>query len=337
MGAVYSNRAYSKTMNWKRISGAIFLVGCLASTAFIWDKWKLWNVPIGSEENWCLEIGPNDLSPNSPTYWAESFPHVYRVIEWRKWSIHPGRYCENHEIPVHQIARRIATGEREEVSVIVPAKREVSKIAMTISSRIWAKNDAVLKAIHQDSVYWRILPNTYRMYWEASAETVVKRLLRENEKWWTQNRLNLATALGLTPREIVTLASIVQEETSKLDEAPRVAGLYLNRLRKGMLLQADPTLKFALGDWSIQRLLDKDKRVLSPYNTYLNPGLPPGPIRTPEPAYIDAVLQAENHRYLYMCAKPDGSGRHAFAVQYSDHLRNARAWQNMLNREQIYR
>jgi UPF0755 protein len=175
------------------------------------------------------------------------------------------------------------------------------------------------------------------MYWEASAETVVKRLLRENEKWWTQNRLNLANALGLTPREIVTLASIVQEETSKLDEAPRVAGLYLNRLRKGMLLQADPTLKFALGDWGIQRLLDKDKRVLSPYNTYLNPGLPPGPIRTPEPTYIEAVLQAENHSYLYMCAKPDGSGRHAFAVQYSDHLRNARAWQNMLNREQIYR
>jgi UPF0755 protein len=143
--------------------------------------------------------------------------------------------------------------------------------------------------------------------------------------------------MGMTAREVVILASIVQEETARVDEAPRVAGLYLNRLKKGMLLQADPTLKFALGDWNIRRLLDQDKLVDSPYNTYRSPGLPPGPIRIPEAAYIDAVLNAENHPYLYMCAKPDGSGTHAFATSYAQHLRNARDYQRMLNREQIYR
>ena len=136
---------------------------------------------------------------------------------------------------------------------------------------------------------------------------------------------------------MVTLASIVQEETANRSEAKTVAGLYLNRLERGMLLQADPTLKFALGDWTIQRLLDKDKNVLSPYNTYRNTGLPPGPIRIPEAFYIDAVLNAESHDYLFMCARPDGSGTHAFARRYGQHLKNARAWQDMLNRERIYR
>jgi len=163
------------------------------------------------------------------------------------------------------------------------------------------------------------------------------RLRSESRNWWTADRLKQAWSLGLTQREVVTLASIVQEETATVEEAPRVAGLYLNRLKKKMLLQADPTLKFALGDWTIRRLLDEDKKIASPYNTYRNPGLPPGPIRIPEPTYLEAVLQAEQHNYLYMCAKPDGSGTHAFARNYAQHLRNAREYQTMLNRQRIYR
>jgi UPF0755 protein len=324
-------------MNWKSVSGIIVLLGLLGSGLWAWDKWTLWNSPVGSMETWCIEIGPDDVSPDSPSYWAAALPEAQRVIAWRGWSVRPGRYCESGEVPAHRIARRIATGEREEIPVIVPAKRHVADIAAAIANRMWVDSAALVKALDQDSMRWRIVPNTYRMYWEASADDVAARLVHESEKWWNRDRLKTAWDMGLTAQEVVTLASIVQEETARLDEAPRVAGLYLNRLKKGMLLQADPTLKFAIGDWEIQRLLDKDKRVDSPYNTYLNPGLPPGPIRIPEPTYIDAVLQAEKHHYLYMCAKPDGSGRHAFAARYADHLRNARAWQNMLNREQIYR
>ncbi len=324
-------------MSWKSFLGIIVLTGLGASGFYALGKWNLWHAPVGPSKSWCIEIGPDDVDSDSPNYWATKYPEVQGIIAWRGWSVRPGRYCENNQVPAHQIARRIATGEREEISVIVPAKRHLREISSAISSRIWADSTALYQALDQDSIRWRIVPNTYRIYWEASAHDVVVRLLRENQNWWNQKRLKTAADLGLTPREVVTLASIVQEETARLDEAPRVAGLYLNRLHKGMLLQADPTLKFALDDWGIQRLLDKDKLVVSPYNTYLNPGLPPGPIRVPEPTYIDAVLQAEKHNYIYMCAKPDGSGKHAFASHYGDHLRNARKWQNMLNREQIYR
>ncbi len=324
-------------MNGKAVSGIIVLIGLVGSGVWAWDKWTLWHATVGSTETWCIEISPDDLSPDSPSYWGIALPEAQRVITWRGWSVRPGRYCESSKVPAHRIARRIATGEREEIPVIVPAKRHIGDIAAAIASRMWADSAALVEALDQDSMRWRIVPNTYRMYWEVSADDVAARLLRESEKWWNRERLQTAWSMGLTAREVVTLASIVQEETARLDEAPRVAGLYLNRLKKGMLLQADPTLKFALGDWGIQRLLDKDKQVDSPYNTYRNPGLPPGPIRIPEPTYIDAVLHAEKHSYIYMCAKPDGSGKHAFAVRYADHLRNARAWQNMLNREQIYR
>ncbi len=324
-------------MKWKAIFGMIAVIGCVASGLWGWEKWTLWHAPVGPDETWCIQIGPDELDPDSEAYWGTQLPEAAQIIAWRGWSVRAGRYCESGPVPAHVIARRIATGERDEMPVIVPAKRHIEEIAGAIARRVWADSAALVHALDVDSLLWRIIPNTYRMYWESDADDVAARLILESEKWWNRNRLTTAWDMKLTAREVVTLASIVQEETARLDEAPRVAGLYLNRLKKGMLLQADPTLKFALGDWGIQRLLDKDKRVNSPYNTYLNPGLPPGPIRIPEPSYIDAVLNAEKHSYLYMCAKPDGSGKHAFAVRYADHLRNARAWQNMLNREQIYR
>ena len=142
---------------------------------------------------------------------------------------------------------------------------------------------------------------------------LVDRMVKEWKKWWSLERRAQAEAKGLTPEEAGILASIVKSETSRLDEAPTVAGLYLNRLRRGMRLQADPTLIYALGDFSIRRVLNVHREVDSPYNTYKYPGLPPGPINYPEPAYLEAVLNAEEHGYIFMCAREDFSGYHAFA------------------------
>lgn len=301
---------------------------------YSWAKYGEWNHPVGTDANWCVEIPPDG---NVQVFLEAHHPHIAAVIGWRGWSIYPGKYCEIGAVPAHRIARRIATGQREEITLPLPSKRSVADIAGALAPRIWADSASIAQALDTDSMLWRILPNTYRVYWETDATGLAQRLRKESDKWWNADRLKKAWALGLSPREVVTLASIVQEETAQVSEAHAVAGLYLNRLKKKMLLQADPTLKYALGDWSIQRLLDEDKKVDSPYNTYRNPGLPPGPIRIPETHYIEAVLNPEKHNFLYMCAKPDGSGTHAFARTYSQHLRNARAYQSMLNRERIYR
>ena len=310
------------------------VVAIVAAAGYAANKYSTWTRAVGSDANWCIEIPP---SGNTRDYLAANHPDIAAVIDWRGWSIYPGKYCEMGPQPAHAIARRIATGQREEITLPVPSKRSVAEIAKAVAPRIWADSASIAAALSTDSMKWQIAPNTYRVYWETTADQLAQRLRAESNAWWTADRIKRAWALGLSQREVVTLAAIVQEETANAAEAPTVAGLYLNRLKKKMLLQADPTLKYALGDWSIQRVLDEDKKVDSPYNTYRNPGLPPGPIRIPELAYVEAVLNADQHNYLYMCAKPDGSGTHAFARTYNQHLRNARAYQNMLNRERIYR
>ena len=325
-------------MNAKVRIGIILLAlvacGAVVGGLWAWQKYRMWNETVGEASNWCIEIPPID----DPEAWLDDeFPAVSAIIQWRQWSLYPGRYCQIGPQPAHDVARRIATGKREEVSIPVPSKRTVAEIAGAIAPRIWADSASIHMALAADSMMWRVIPNTYRVYWEIDAEGIAARMRSESAAWWNADRLKKAWALGLGQKEVMTLASIVQEETADVSEAPRVAGLYLNRLKKKMLLQADPTLKFALGDWTLRRVLDEDKKVASPYNTYRNPGLPPGPIRIPDPRYIDAVLNAEQHNFLYMCAKPDGSGNHAFARTYNEHLKNARAWQNMLNRERIYR
>lgn len=324
-----------KLKRWVRsslITGIILCAGLAG--AYAWFYYKMWNKPVGSRDGWCLEITPEQAQSGS---WKALNTDIAGVIEWRRWSAYAGRYCEPGIVSAHEIARRIATGQREEVAVAIPAKRSIQQLAGAVAPKLNADSARIVALLQPDSIQWRIVTNTYNMYWEADAQDLKERLLKESVRWWNRKRIEQAWELGMSQKEVVTLASIVQEETANRSEAKTVAGLYLNRLERGMLLQADPTLKFALGDWTIQRLLDKDKNVLSPYNTYRNTGLPPGPIRIPEAFYIDAVLNAESHDYLFMCARPDGSGRHAFARRYGQHLKNARAWQDMLNRERIYR
>jgi UPF0755 protein len=179
------------------------------------------------------------------------------------------------------------------------------------------------------------IPNTYEVYWNISTERLVERLKREHDVFWNENRRNKAKELRLSPVEVSILASIVEEETAIADEMPIVAGVYINRLYKGMRLEADPTVKFAAGDFSLQRILFKHLEIESPYNTYLHGGLPPGPIRIPSIQGIDAVLNYSKHNYLFMCAKEDFSGRHNFAVTLREHNRNAERYRAELNRRGI--
>lgn len=176
-----------------------------------------------------------------------------------------------------------------------------------------------------------LMPDTYEFYWNITPEKMLDRMNDYYNEFWTSERKAKAEKLGLTPDEVATIASIVEEETVKADERGKVARLYLNRYQQGMRLQADPTVKFALGDFSIKRITVPMTQVSSPYNTYRVNGLPPGPIRLPEKSTIDAVLDAPQHDYLYMCAKADFSGYHDFTRDYAAHLDNAHRYQAALN------
>jgi UPF0755 protein len=179
------------------------------------------------------------------------------------------------------------------------------------------------------------IPNTYEIYWNTTVDKWLERMKKEYDRFWTKERLAKANAIRLNPVEVSILASIVEEETAARREYPVVAGLYLNRLKKGMLLQADPTVKFAIGDVTLRRILNTHLQVESPYNTYKHPGLPPGPIRIPSIEAIEGVLNYRDHNYLYMCAKEDFSGTHNFAVTLEEHNRYAQKYREALNRNHI--
>ena len=189
---------------------------------------------------------------------------------------------------------------------------------------------------NRQTIVAMFIPNTYEVYWNVSPERFMARMKREYKAFWNASRQEKAQAAGLSPVEVSVLASIVEEESAAVDEYPVIAGLYLNRLKAGIPLQADPTVKFAVGDFSLRRILDKHLEVDSPYNTYKYAGLPPGPIRIPSIQALDAVLNYTKHRYLYMCAKEDFSGRHNFAVTLAEHNRNAARYRSELNRRKIF-
>jgi UPF0755 protein len=181
------------------------------------------------------------------------------------------------------------------------------------------------------------IPNTYELYWNIDANDVVEKMTNEYNRFWNEERRSKAESLNMNPIEVSILASIVDKETTKVSEMPRIAGVYVNRLKKNWLLQADPTLVFALGDFEIKRVLDVHKEIESPYNTYKYIGLPPGPICIPSIAAIDAVLNAEKHKFFYFCAKDDLSGYHVFAINMREHNKNAEKYRKALNKMKIWK
>lgn len=239
------------------------------------------------------------------------------------------------------IARRIANRQQTPVRVTFNNIRTLQQLADRIANQmdftaedfIAACNSVLPNYGFKNSQQYpaAFLPDTYEFYWTTSAENTVERLLKVRNNFWNDTRRAKAASLGLTPVEVASIAAIVEEETANRAERPTVARLYINRLKKGMKLQADPTVKFAVGDFSLRRILKKHLQTESPYNTYLHSGLTPGPIRIPTAQTLNDVLDAPQHSYLYMCAKEDFSGQHNFAVDYATHLANARRYQKALN------
>ena len=260
------------------------------------------------------------------------------------FNFHPrtGRYHVYPEMTCLQLFRLLRNGTQEPMNLVVPTARTMDRLASVLSQSLMIDSAEIAMAL-TDSFYLAnlgyttatvpalFIPNTYEVYWDISADKLIERMERENKRFWTTEREAKAKACGLTHEEVATLASIVDEETANDAEKPTIAGLYLNRLRKGMLLQADPTVKFAVGDFTLRRILGKHLKVESPYNTYLVEGLPPGPIRIPSIAGLEAVLNYKKHDYLYMCAKENFSGTHNFAKTLSEHQKNARRYIQALN------
>ncbi len=261
-------------------------------------------------------------------------------------SFKPGHYVIKPEMSNIELARAIKLGMQTPVRVTLNNIRIPSQLAAKLAPQIDADSASIMQAITSsklaekygvDSVtlFSMFLPNTYEFYWTVTPEEFVDRMTREYERFWTEERDAKRERSGLSRLEVATLASIVAEETLKSDEKPRIAGVYINRLRKGMPLQADPTIKYAMQDFGLRRILHKHLKYPSPYNTYINRGLPPSPIRMVDGNTIDAVLNFEENNYLYFCARPTFDGYHSFASSYSQHLRNARAYHAALNARKI--
>ncbi len=262
--------------------------------------------------------------------------------------IYPGRYKITQRMSNNELVNKLRSGNQDVVRLTFNNIRTLNELAEKISEQLepdseefYAKfSDTSIQNKYGFSPYTMaamFIPNTYEFYWNTKPEVFIERMHKEYKKFWNNSRKAKAAKIHLTQEEVITLASIVEEETLKEDEKPKIAGVYINRLAIDMLLQADPTVVFSIGDFNMRRVLKKHKLIKSPYNTYMYSGLPPGPICLPEIKSIDAVLDYKKHKYLYFCAKPDFSGYHSFARTYKEHDKNAKAYQRELNKRRIYR
>lgn len=260
--------------------------------------------------------------------------------------IHSGKYAVTPEESTFTVYRHIKNGVQSPVRLTIPETRTMNRLATFLAGKLMMDSTEVAQALADSSFCGKFgytpatipamfVPNTYEIYWNVTLDNFMERMKKEHDAFWTGQRADKAGAMGMTPDEVATMASIIDEETANNSEKPMIAGMYYNRLKQNMPLQADPTVKFAWKDFSIKRIYNKLLHIDSPYNTYKNTGLPPGPIKIASVAGIDAVLNHVDHDYLYMCAKEDFSGTHNFARTYEEHLQNAAKYTKALNERGI--
>ncbi len=299
-------------------------------------------IPTGSSFQCVLDsLNKYNLLKSQKTFMLTAKIKKYDVL------VKAGKYQIDSAESNWHLINKLRSGTQVPVNVVVPSVRTIDRLCDIVAQKLeftpeqlyeYLTNPDTLKALgyNQYTIPALFIPNTYQFFWNTSPEKFVERMKIEHRRFWTPERREKAEKIGLTPVQVSILASIVQaEQMQHPDERPRIAGLYLNRLRKNIALQSDPTLVFAIGDFTIKRVYDYHKKVNSPYNTYMHIGLPPGPILIPEPASIDAVLNAEKNNYLYMCAKDDFSGYHYFSTNLTQHTLYAKKYHNALNQLNI--
>ncbi len=341
-----SQRKRIGRLGWFLLGGVACVVVAVVPGCRLWQYYRasavdtdaVLTLPTGSDFSVLmdsLEAGGALHNPERFEKWARS-----RDLDS---SVRPGRYRLNEGMSYSSLINMLKSGRQTPVRVTFNNLRSLDRLAGVLARRLEPDSQAFMRTFENDSLVRSLgftsttllgmfLPNTYEFYWTATPEEFMRRMKREYDRFWTKERESKLARSGLSRQEAVTLASIVYEETKKTDEMPRVAGVYINRLRRGMPLQADPTVKYAVGDFTLKRVLLRHLEVDSPYNTYKYPGLPPGPICMPSVAALDAVLDFEEHDYLYFCAKEDLSGTHNFARTLAEHNRNAQAYARALNR-----
>ncbi len=262
--------------------------------------------------------------------------------------IKPGHFVIKNGLNNNELVDLLRSGKQVPVKVIFNNQRDIYQLAGRVATQIEADSASIVAALtnpqiwekfglNRETVSCIFIPNTYEFYWNTDADGFVNRMAEEYTKFWNESRKVKVSAMQMTIPEVVTLASIVEKETNKNDEKPMIAGVYVNRLNAGWLLQADPTLVYAINDKNLRRVLNVHKEIDSPYNTYKNAGLPPGPICIPSIASIDAVLNHSDENYLFFCANDDLSGYHVFARTNAQHNRNARKYRQALDELKVYK
>lgn len=268
-------------------------------------------------------------------------------------NIRTGRYAIKRGEGAFKVFRHLKNGQQEPIKLTVPSVRTLDRLAAELSKKLMTDSTQILRQLTNQTtcnslgydtstIACMFIPNTYDVYWNISVTNLLKRMQKESQSFWNADRRAKAKQLSLSPIQVITLASIVDEETANNAEKPMIAGMYYNRLMlrnaeypHGMPLQADPTIKFAWKKFGLRRIYNNLLAIKNPYNTYKNTGLPPGPIRIPSVAGIDAVLNMKHHDNLYMCAKEDFSGTHNFARTYEEHMQNAAKYSAAINHRGI--
>jgi UPF0755 protein len=274
---------------------------------------------------------------------GEWFERASQIFRYKK--IRAGRYKLQNGMSFYKLVQVLKEGKQAPVNFVITKMRTKEDLAKRMGNifefdslqaiRFLENNDSLKKlGLDTNTLLTAVIPNTYSFLWNSTPDKVFKRLYSESQKFWTPLRRQKADSLGLTPQQVYILASIVDEETNIFDDKYNIASVYLNRYKKGMKLESCPTIKFAMKNFGLTRILNKYLETVSPYNTYRNTGLPPGPICTPQPETIDQVLNAPATDYLYFAAKSDFKGGTVFATNYNDHLKNAKEYQQALNKRE---
>ena len=342
----------------KFIRIAILLIGFLvaAFSYYVYQIMYTGNLQVNKDKSFILLVPQNatfetvwdSLTKNDVVNDELSFRFLAKRMKYTE-KVKPGRYIIKKNSANYPTLVKLRSGDQDPLNLTFNNVRFKKDLIKKIGTKFEFDSTAFEKVLMDSSTAGKygftndtfmsmFIPNTYDLFWNTTPEKILDRMKKEYDRFWNEDRKAKAKAIGLTPVQVSILASIVEEEQArKNDEKPKVAGMYLNRLNKGMLLQADPTVKYAIGDFSIKRVLNQHLAVRNPYNTYLYKGLTPGPIRLADVNSIDAVLNAEKHDYLYMCASPDLNGYHMFSKTYEEHMKNAALYQQALNKLKIYK